>query len=145
MGYFVDNSGLTVKRRLFCEEWLSNGHNATHAAIKAGYSKKAAYSIGYDLLKIPDVQRYINRRMKEIFEKVGATTEWRAKMLKEATEACLQGRADKDGVVNARGLVATISEMNKMEGIYPADKEAKEVKVELTHVSEKVSKYEKEF
>ena len=38
-------------RRRFIEAVLTNGLNATNAAIQAGYSEKTAYSIGSRLLK----------------------------------------------------------------------------------------------
>ncbi|HAU6382977.1 TPA: terminase small subunit, partial [Klebsiella oxytoca] len=41
----VDDDGLTVQQRLFVAEYLKD-NNATQAAIRAGYSKKTAYSIG---------------------------------------------------------------------------------------------------
>lgn len=69
---------LTVKQRNFADEYMISG-NATEAAIKAGYSKKSAYSIGNENLKKPEVIKYITQRtnklksnkiadQKEIFE-----------------------------------------------------------------------------
>jgi phage terminase small subunit len=39
--------------------------NATQAAIRAGYSKKTAYSIGQENLKKPVISEYIKKRMAE--------------------------------------------------------------------------------
>lgn len=69
---------LTVKQRKFADEYMISG-NATEAAIKAGYSKNSAYSIGNENLKKPEVIKYITQRtnklksnkiadQKEIFE-----------------------------------------------------------------------------
>ena len=55
---------MTEKQKLFCEEYLIS-LNATQAAIKAGYSKKTAYSIGNENLKKPEIQEYIQKRLKE--------------------------------------------------------------------------------
>lgn len=44
--------GLTPKRVRFVEEYLLD-LNATQAAIRAGYSKKTAPEIGYELLAVP--------------------------------------------------------------------------------------------
>lgn len=41
---------MNVRQQKFCDYYLQSG-NATEAAIKAGYSKKTAYSIGQRLLK----------------------------------------------------------------------------------------------
>lgn len=55
---------LTEKQRLFCFYYIRN-FNATVAATRAGYSQKTAYSIGYDLLRNPEVRKEIDR-LKEI-------------------------------------------------------------------------------
>ena len=54
-----NNGKLTPKQKSFCEEILVDD-NATQAAIRAGYSKKSAYSTGHDNLKKPKIQRYIS-------------------------------------------------------------------------------------
>ena len=56
---------LTQKQIKFAEEYIISG-NATQAAIKAGYSKKTAYSIGDENLKKPEIKAYIKERFDEI-------------------------------------------------------------------------------
>lgn len=46
------------RRGRFIEEYLVDG-NATQAAVRSGYSKKAARNAGYKLLRHPEVQRTI--------------------------------------------------------------------------------------
>lgn len=55
---------MTEKQKLFCEEYLID-LNATQAALRAGYSEKTAYSIGNENLKKPEIQEYIQKRLKE--------------------------------------------------------------------------------
>lgn len=55
---------MTPKQQLFCDEYLID-LNATQAAIRAGYSKKTAYSIGVENLKKPEIKKYIADRMAE--------------------------------------------------------------------------------
>lgn len=55
---------MTAKQQRFCDEYLID-LNATQAAIRAGYSKKTAYSIGIENLKKPDLKKYIEERMAE--------------------------------------------------------------------------------
>lgn len=55
---------MTKKQKRFCDEYLID-LNATQAAIRAGYSKKTAYSIGVENLKKPDIKKYIDERMAE--------------------------------------------------------------------------------
>jgi phage terminase small subunit len=52
------NGQLTPKEQLFVSEYLKD-FNATQAAIRAGYSKKTAYHIGYENLKKPQIQTAI--------------------------------------------------------------------------------------
>jgi len=55
---------LTAKQQRFCDEYLID-LNATQAAIRAGYSKKTAYSIGVENLNKPELKKYIEARMAE--------------------------------------------------------------------------------
>ena len=58
---------MTEKQKRFCLEYLIDA-NATQAAIRAGYSKKSAYSQGERLLNNVEVQNYIQEQMKELEE-----------------------------------------------------------------------------
>ena len=82
---------MTEKQKLFCEEYLID-LNATQAALRAGYSEKTAYSIGNENLKKPEIQEYIQKRLKEKedaekFEKIKAWT----KVAVEAAEMIYNG------------------------------------------------------
>ena len=57
--------GLTVKQKKFADEYIITG-NATESAIKAGYSKKTARSIGQENLTKPDIKNYIDERLAEL-------------------------------------------------------------------------------
>lgn len=59
----LENTELTDKQRLFCVHYI-RCFNATKAAIKAGYSKDAAYSIGSENMTKPVVRDEI-RRLKQ--------------------------------------------------------------------------------
>jgi phage terminase small subunit len=61
---------LTHKQQRFIAEYLVD-LNATQAAIRAGYSKKTAYSIGDETLKKPEVAMAV----KAAFEKLAQRTE----------------------------------------------------------------------
>ena len=56
---------LSAKRRAFVEEYIVD-FNATQAAIRAGYSEKTAYSIGWENLRIPEIADDIERRISEL-------------------------------------------------------------------------------
>ena len=53
---------LTAKQQRFVDEYLID-LNATQAAIRAGYSKGTAYSIGVENLRKPEIQKRIQERM----------------------------------------------------------------------------------
>lgn len=51
---------LTEKQKKFANEYLVD-FNATQAAIRAGYSEKTAYSIGWENLRKPEISEYIKK------------------------------------------------------------------------------------
>ena len=55
---------LNSKQKQFYKEWLIDA-NATQSAIRAGYSKKTAYSQGQRLLKNVEGQEYLAELMAE--------------------------------------------------------------------------------
>ncbi len=61
---------MVKKRERFVEEYLID-LNATQAAIRAGYSPKTAYSIGHELMKIPEVRARIDKAMAERSKRTG--------------------------------------------------------------------------
>jgi phage terminase small subunit len=63
------------KRVLFVEAYLTNGGNATQAAISAGYSEKTADSAGSRLLKDVKVCALLAERHKELTDRFKLTTE----------------------------------------------------------------------
>ena len=56
---------LTIKQQRFADEYIISG-NATEAAIKAGYAKRAAYQQGAENLKKPHIKTYIDERLEAI-------------------------------------------------------------------------------
>lgn len=90
---------LTVMQRKFADEYMISG-NATEAAIKAGYSKKSAYSIGNENLKKPEVIAYIEKRRKAIeSEKIADQKE-----IFEYLSSIMRGE-EKEKVMTSDGIV----------------------------------------
>lgn len=85
---------LTEKMKRFCDEYLID-LNATQAAIRAGYSKRTAYSIGVINLKKPEIQTYINDRMTEKESQLIATQD---EVLKYLTSV-MRGESQSEIVV----------------------------------------------
>lgn len=55
---------MTAKQKRFCDEYLID-LNATQAAIRAGYSKKAARQVGNENMSKPYIKNCIEERMQE--------------------------------------------------------------------------------
>lgn len=75
MAEIVDGIKLTRKQRIFCEEYIANGGNATKAALSAGYKKSSAYSTGIDNLKKPVIKEYLQKLVAPDDKKRKATAE----------------------------------------------------------------------
>ena len=56
---------LTVKQQKFADEYIISG-NATQAALKAGYAKRSARSVGNENLTKPDIKAYIDDQLKQL-------------------------------------------------------------------------------
>ena len=56
---------LTVKQQRFIEEYCTD-FNATQAAIRAGYSEKTAYSMGWQNLRKLEIAEAIKMRLSEL-------------------------------------------------------------------------------
>ena len=85
---------LTIKQQRFADEYIISG-NATEAAIKAGYAKKAAYQQGAENLKKPHIREYIDKRLEEINDKSIAKQE---EVLQYLTEV-LRGKSSATEIV----------------------------------------------
>tara|TARA_R110000787_G_scaffold80780_3_gene175545 strand:+ start:278 stop:790 length:513 start_codon:yes stop_codon:yes gene_type:complete len=81
----LDEFGLTLKQRDFCDEYLISG-NATQSAIKAGYSKNTARAIGGQNLTKVAVKSYVDSRRAKVAEKYEITQEYVLNGIKEIHE-----------------------------------------------------------
>ena len=81
---------LTEQKKRFARNYIANGGNATQAALKAGYSKKSAYSQGQRLLKDVEIKQILEKEQKKNLEKYEYTIEQSFENLKKAQELALQ-------------------------------------------------------
>lgn len=130
------NDELTPKQRMFCKAYLAEDFNGTKAALIAGASEANAANWATETLKKPEIQEYIKKLMEQIERKFEITFEEKAQMLWECVKDCKEGRATKQGYVNASGLVGAIAELNKMQGHY---KEKAEVEDKLDDMQAKLN------
>lgn len=106
---------MNEKQVRFCEEYIID-HNATQAAIRAGYKERSAYSQAYDLLRKPEIQEKIH----ELAEKVSQNAIASAEEVLQHFTAVMRGekfdqvvKRDEDGKMQKVDVVAKLSDRNK--------------------------------
>lgn len=100
---------LTEKEKLFVKEYLVD-LNATQAAIRAGYSPKTAYSIGWENLKKPEIQERIQEEIKKRSKKVEVSVEYVLAHLMELVARCMQKKPVMEFDYENRELVQKVDE-----------------------------------
>lgn len=108
---------LTAKQKRFVEEYLID-LNATQAAIRAGYSKKTAGSIGEENLKKPEIASAIFSAQRSREQRTGITQDWALERLKR--EAEFEGVGSSHSArVSALGLAMKHLGMLKEDAPHP--------------------------
>ena len=110
---------LNHKQKQFYKEWLIDA-NAPQAAIRAGYSKKTAYSQGQRLLKNVEGQKYLAELMAEKESELIASQDEVLKYLtsvmrgkRKSTEIVVEGIGD--GCSEARIVLKEPSEKERLK------------------------------
>ena len=80
---------MTDKQKRFVEEYLVD-LNATQAAIRAGYSKKTAYSIGQENLNKPEIASALTAAIKNRSERTEINQDWIIERLVEVVGRTMQ-------------------------------------------------------
>lgn len=106
---------MNEKQKRFCEEYIID-HNATQAAIRAGYSERSAYSQAFDLLKKPEIQAKIQELAGAVTRNTIATAE---EVLEHFTSV-MRGevfdqivKRGEDGTLQRVEVMAKLSDRNK--------------------------------
>lgn len=114
-------NGLTIKQTKFCQNYSISPHNATQAAISAGYSPHIAKTIGHRLKTNPKIQKYLKSLQSDLENQMIVNYEWKLYKLKQIVEAFIDNKEDlSPHKINS--AIQAISEMNKMQGHYSAEK-----------------------
>lgn len=87
---------LTAKQAAFVAEYLID-LNATQAAIRAGYSEKAAKAIGAENLTKPDVQEALQQAMQARAERTEITQDKVLKDVEAIKLDAMRAKIGKDG------------------------------------------------
>lgn len=83
------DNGLTPKQARFVEEYLID-LNATQAAIRAGYSEKAAGQQGFENLRKPDIQEALTEAMNTRSERTKISQDWVLERLVKNVDHAMQ-------------------------------------------------------
>ncbi len=92
----MSKTKLRPKQKKFVQEYLVD-LNATQAAIRAGYSEKTAYSIGFENLRKPEIQEALDLAQKKLAKKVEVTIEELITAYKQIAFADLAECYDENG------------------------------------------------
>ncbi|WP_300452235.1 terminase small subunit [Fusobacterium sp.] len=130
---YVDDDGLTDKQRLFCNYYMQS-FNATQAAIKAGYSEKSAYQIGYQLLQKTSVKAYLKNLKEQQKSELFISQEWVLNRHAQIANSNINDYITPDGTLkkNTDGTlikkITVKTSRSEFEGSY---KESSTVSIEL--------------
>lgn len=87
----TDTKPLTPKQQRFVDEYLID-LNATQACIRAGYSKKTAEQMGYQLLQKTSVQTAIEQAMNERQARTHIDQDYVIQTIFDTIERCKQAK-----------------------------------------------------
>jgi len=105
---------LTDKQNSFVSEYLVD-LNATQAAIRAGYSPKAARAIASETLSKPYIRARIEQEQKKRQEDCEITFNMKLRLLWEIVQEAYEAK-------KYMVAIRAIAEMNKMQGDYAPTK-----------------------
>lgn len=115
---FIPTKKFTEKESMFIKEFLID-LNATQAAIRAGYSKKTAYSIGSENLTKPEIQAAIKQALKDRAEKIELNAEYVIDHLMELVARCMQKTPVMDFDYKKKELVQRVDDNG--DGVWQFD------------------------
>ena len=85
----IKENGLNDRQLRFCKEYVVD-LNGTQAAIRVGYSKKAACEQASRLLGEANIKAEISKLQEKVSEKTKTTAAWVINNLREVVERCMQ-------------------------------------------------------
>lgn len=101
------DSMLNEKQEMFCREYIVDMH-VTNAAIRAGYSPKAAHAHGSRLLKSVKILRRINELKGDRAEKVTVTAEYVLEKIRKVVDESID-----QPVYNSKGEQVFVQRMDE--------------------------------
>lgn len=139
-------NGLTIRQTKFCQNLIIHPHNATQAAISAGYSHHIAKTIGSRLKTNPKIQGYLKILQSDLESQMTVSYEWKLDKLKQIVEVFIDSEDLSPNKVNS--AIQAISEMNKMQGHYSAERHVNfniKADPDLQQLEDLIKKHGKEY
>jgi hypothetical protein len=82
---------MNTKQKQFVAEYVVD-HNATKAAVRAGYAPARGKQTGYRLLQMPDVVHAVEKLDADRRERLGVSADWIVDQLATIVEESMSGR-----------------------------------------------------
>lgn len=134
---------LNNKQEQFCKEYIID-FNGTQAAIRAGYSKKTAYSMANENLKKPEIQAYIKELIEKRNERTRITQDEVVRDIIKVKDRCMQAAPvvfmgkqvqDEDGnnlwKFDSQGANKALDMLMKHTGGYDLDNKQKQTETQI--------------
>jgi phage terminase small subunit len=106
---------MTEKQKRFCVEYLKD-LNATQAAIRAGYSVKTASEIGYEYLRKPQIQEYINNELEDVLK--CTKTSLKKRIIDELETMAFDPMIDEDSKIRPNDKIKSLDLLGKYCSIF---------------------------
>lgn len=138
----LPNCCLTVCQLKFAQNYIT-GMSGKDAALKAGYSVKAAKQISYRLLNNQKIQEYIAKLRSQLEDKYLDSYAWKIGKLRKIVELNCPDSATNAGDIDPDPTIKGINELNKMEGHHMETKKPSvdvNITIELNKIKELTEK-----
>ncbi len=134
---------MSAKQQRFVEEYLVD-HNATQAAIRAGYSPKTAYSIGHENLNKPEIAAAITAGEARLRCQTEVSISSQTEDMRENRDLALENKQAAAaqqcsmGISKLHGLLVDRSEVKTTNDMTLAEVRAriKEIEAELAEAGD---------
>lgn len=139
---------MTIKQTQFCQAYAIPPHNATQAAIKAGYSCHVAKTIGSKLKDNPKIQTYLKTFQTQLENKVTIDYTWKLEKLKQIVDTFIPSDNASLETKEVNSAIQAIAEMNKMQGHHAAEKHMNlnvTVDSDIEQLETLIKKYRKDY
>jgi phage terminase small subunit len=129
---------MTDQQKKFADQYCKQ-HNATKAAISAGYSETSARSQASQLLALDEIALYIEHKLSAISKEAEVDATWVLKRFKTISDRCMQEEPvlDKEGQLtgeyrfDSSGANNATAHLGKIIGVFEKDNEQSKINLSI--------------